>query len=68
LNPVESYWNVFKSVWRKEISGIRRVYNHDHMEADINEIMRITVEQTRLSRLMEASDKYLQRIAQGQIV
>jgi hypothetical protein len=38
------------------------------MEADIHEIMRLTVRQTRLSRLMEVADKFLVKIAQGQIV
>jgi hypothetical protein len=68
LNPVECFWNSFKQIWKKEISGIRRVYDHRFMEADINEIMRLTVRQTRLSRLLDVADKFLIKIAQDQTV
>ena len=52
LNPVESFWNVFKGVFKKEVSGIRRLYDHDFFEADVHEIMRLTVQQTRYSALL----------------
>ena len=68
LSPVERFWSVTKSIWRKKMTGTLRKVRPEMLKPMVREVVEEAASRAKISDLMSSADHYLMRVARGELV